>query len=85
MDYANIRYTHNSPLARKLFSIDGVKRVFFGRDYISVAKDEEFDWNNLKPEIFSLITEHYSSNEPLFNDEPEPEDTKINEDDSETI
>lgn len=45
MDFVAPRYTHVSPLARKLFNIDGVKRVFYGKDYISVAKGDEGDWN----------------------------------------
>ncbi len=39
------RYTTNSPLARKLFNIDGVKRVFYGKDYISIAKADDIEWN----------------------------------------
>lgn len=34
-----------SPLAKKLFQIDGVVRVFFGKDFISVTKDEDEDWD----------------------------------------
>lgn len=45
MDFVAARYTHVSPLARKLFAIDGVKRVFYGPDYISIAKKEEFEWS----------------------------------------
>jgi len=38
MDYSASRFAHNSPLAMKLFGIDGVSRVFFGKDHISVGK-----------------------------------------------
>jgi hypothetical protein len=34
-----------SPLAKKLFQIEGVTRVFFGKDFISVTKDEDIDWD----------------------------------------
>jgi hypothetical protein len=34
-----------SPLAKKLFQIEGVTRVFFGKDFISVTKDEDEDWD----------------------------------------
>ena len=33
-----------SPLAKRLFRIEGVKAVFFGRDFVSVNKAEEMDW-----------------------------------------
>jgi hypothetical protein len=48
-DFAAARYTHISPLARKLFLIEGVTRVFYGKDFISVSKKEEVEWSLLKP------------------------------------
>ncbi len=37
-----------SPLAVRLFDIDGVTGVFLGSDFIAVSKGEE-DWQILKP------------------------------------
>lgn len=34
-----------SPLAKKLFQIDGVTRVFYGKEFISVTKNEDEDWD----------------------------------------
>lgn len=34
-----------SNLARKLFKIEGVKRIFYGPNYISVGKAEKMGWN----------------------------------------
>lgn len=34
-----------SPLAKKLFQIDGVTRVFFGKDFVSVTKDDDMNWD----------------------------------------
>lgn len=34
-----------SVLAKKLFQIEGVTRVFFGKDFISVTKSEDMDWD----------------------------------------
>ena len=58
MDFSSIRFTHISPLARRLFQVDGVTRVFFGRDFISVTKKEDFDWAVLKPDVLEVITDH---------------------------
>ena len=60
MDFSSIKYTTISPLARQLFQIDGVVRVFYGNDFISVTKETELDWAVVKPEILSVITEHYT-------------------------
>ena len=85
MDFSNIRYTTISPLARQLFQIEGVIRVFYGNDFISVTKETDLDWAVVKPEILSVITEHYTRGQPLFTEEPEDDDLKINDDDSEAV
>ena len=59
--------------------------MFFAKDFISVTKEENLDWQFLKPEILGVITDHYMKGMPLFTEEMEPEDTKINDDDSEAV
>jgi Fe-S cluster biogenesis protein NfuA len=51
-----------SPLARRLFDIDGVDGVFLGSDFISVTKGGA-EWQHLKPMILGAIMEHYQSGE----------------------
>ncbi len=53
-----------SPLAERLFDIDGVKGVFLGSDFISVTKGE-LEWQHLKPMILGAIMEHYMSGAPV--------------------
>ena len=59
----------DSPLASRLFEIDGVKGVFFGPDFISVTKGEG-EWQHLKPAILGAIMEHYVSGEAVTVGEP---------------
>ncbi len=44
-----------SPLASKLFRIDGVSSVFFGPDYITVTKDSDSAWQLMKPGTYILF------------------------------
>jgi Fe-S cluster biogenesis protein NfuA len=53
-----------SPLAARLFEIEGVSGVFFGPDFISVTKGEG-EWQHLKPAILGAIMEHYLSGEAV--------------------
>ena len=46
-DFTNAREGMRSPLARKLFGIDGVQSVFFGADFVTVRKSEDKDWASL--------------------------------------
>jgi Fe-S cluster biogenesis protein NfuA len=55
-----------SPLAERLFGINGVSGVFFGSDFITVTKDQG-EWQQLKPMILGAIMEHFMSGAPLLN------------------
>lgn len=65
LDLRDVRGAEQSPLAEKLFSVDGVSGVFFGQDFITVTKDKG-EWAHLKPSILGAIMEHFLSNEPLI-------------------
>ena len=53
-----------SPLAERLFAIQGVGGVFFGQDFITVTKTAG-EWAHLKPIILGAIMEHFLSGEPI--------------------
>lgn len=59
--YDSLEVAHASPLARRLFAVDGVAQVFFGADFISVTKTPEYEWFTIKPGVLAAIMEHYAS------------------------
>jgi Fe-S cluster biogenesis protein NfuA len=65
LDFADATTSHNSPLAKRLFAVEGVERVFFGTDFVTVTKATDKDWQVLKPSILGGIMEHYTSGEPV--------------------
>ena len=58
-----------SPLAAEIFQIDGVVRVFFGADFVTVGKDPDVDWSHVKAPILAAIMDHFTSGKALFDDE----------------
>ena len=62
----------SSPLAARLFDIDGVTGVFLGSDFISVSKNEA-EWPHIKPAILGAIMEHYMSGAPVVAEGTETE------------
>jgi Fe-S cluster biogenesis protein NfuA len=56
-----------SPLAERLFEIDGVTGVFFGSDFVAVTKADG-EWQQLKPSILGAIMEHFMSGAPVVRD-----------------
>ena len=47
------------PLADKILSLQGTTMVFFGEDFITVKKESNLKWEDLKHEIISEINDHY--------------------------
>uniref|UniRef100_A0A8H7YB25 Scaffold protein Nfu/NifU N-terminal domain-containing protein n=2 Tax=Psilocybe cubensis TaxID=181762 RepID=A0A8H7YB25_PSICU len=89
-EFLNAKSAFASPLALNLMGIQGVTTVFYGPDFITVSKDSESHWRVLKPEIFSLLMEYFSSGKPLFTSQEDreragPQDTRILDTDSETV
>ena len=84
-DFPNSESANLSPLASRLFEIEGVSRVFLATDFISVTKQTELDWNNLKPSILTGIMDHFSSGLPVINQSDESNLENSNPEDSETI
>ncbi len=66
-----------SPLAMRLFRIDGVSSVFLAADFVSVTRDDNSDWSFLKPQILAAIMEHYLSGLPVIEGAPEEVDHGI--------
>ena len=46
-------------LANKILSIEGTVMVFFGEDFITVKKEKNLNWEDLKHSIISEINDYY--------------------------
>lgn len=73
-----------SPLAERLFHLDGIKGVFFGSDFVSVTKEEGASWNFLKARVLAAVMEHFSMGMPLFT-ESDAVEAVSSEEDSEIV
>lgn len=74
-----------SPLATKLFKIEGVKAVYLGFDFVTITKYAENNWKLMRPEIFSVLMDFFDSNQPVLVDQPIITDTTILDDDDEVV
>ncbi|MEL0110518.1 MAG: NifU family protein [Rickettsiales bacterium] len=59
-----------SPLAERLFGIDGVAAVFLGSDFITITKSADKEWHVLKPAVLGAIMEHMTTGLPIMSDVP---------------
>ena len=85
-NFASAREAMASPLAKRLFAIDGVTNVFFGIDFVTVTKSESADWGTVKPQTFEAIMDFYASGEAIIDEAKlEASGTAIHEDDDEVV
>jgi len=84
-DFPTAESAARSPLAERLFAVEGVDGVFLGADFITVTKAASKEWQVLKPAVLGIIMEHFVANRPIVVAEApalesaagNPEDTEI--------
>ncbi|KAJ2707051.1 hypothetical protein FB645_001027 [Coemansia sp. IMI 203386] len=69
VEFTSPREGLKSPLATRLFAIEGVKGIMYGSDFVTVRKDPDFPWQLMKPDIYSAIMDHFSSGRALMRED----------------
>ena len=59
----------NNELVMNILSVNGVEGVFLGQDFLSVNKNDETKWDEIKHIVISLINDFYSNGKEFVIDE----------------
>jgi len=65
-DFRSPEDAERSPLAQRLFQVEGVDGVFLGHDFVSITKADANDWYQMKPALLGIIMEHFTSGRPVL-------------------
>ena len=65
-EFASPETAEASPLAQAIFDTGEVTNVFFGADFVSVTAAPGVEWSALKPQVVSILLDHFVSEAPLF-------------------
>ncbi len=68
-DFPTETSASSSPLASRIFLIQGVTGVFFGTDFVTVTKGDGVEWDHIKPAILGAIMEHFQSGRAVIEGE----------------
>lgn len=68
-DFATAEAAEKSPLAQRIFAVNGVNGVFLGNDFVTVTKTDASEWDHIKPAILGAIMEHFQSGRPVMLDD----------------
>ena len=91
-DYPDIKSVKDSPLAKKLFDFEYVKRVFIMSNFITITKKENFSWEEIKLDLKDFIKKYIEEKNEIIsiskNESRKKSDKDINTDtdtDTDTI
>ena len=84
-DFPDPAAAGRSPLAERLFAIDGLTGVFLGADFVTVTKAEDKEWYLLKPAVLGIIMEHFTAGRPVLLGDVSAGEEKVSEEDSEVV
>jgi len=65
-NFTEVAAAKASPLAERLFGLEGVTGVYLGSDFITVSKAPDLDWLKLKPVVLAAIMDHFTSGQPIM-------------------
>ncbi|AZQ68919.1 NifU family protein [Silicimonas algicola] len=68
-DFPSAGTAGKSPLASRIFAVEGVTGVFLGTDFVTVTKAEATEWDVVKAPILGAIMEHFQSGQPAIEGE----------------
>ena len=68
-EFRDLEAAEASPLAEAIFEVEGVQRVFFGSDFLTVTRETQgLEWPQMKAPILAAIMEHFTAGAPILHD-----------------
>ena len=74
-EFVDAKSLRKSPLAEAIFDLGGIKSVFLTSDMISVTKESNASWDDLKPQILAEIMDYISLGEEAVISADEKQDS----------
>lgn len=67
-NFPNTVAAERSPLAKRLFAVTGVSGVMIGKNFITVTKGDEGDWEGLNRGVTDILKDHLNNNMPVVDE-----------------
>jgi Fe-S cluster biogenesis protein NfuA len=66
VDFPDVNAAEDSPLGLKLFNFRFVERVFFGKNFVTITKGDDFQWEEVIPVVKDFLKAYLGSDQPVF-------------------
>lgn len=70
-EYLTAAESFDAPIAKQLFQFPFVKRVFIQSNYITITKQDELEWEEIRDELRVFITSYLNDGKAVINKLPE--------------
>lgn len=84
-DFPSVDATKEAPLAKKLFDFRFVDEVFFGKNFITVTKEESFSWEQVIPVVKDLLKTYFAQELPIVTGELATPPPVVETNDTDTV
>ena len=84
-DFPDAEQASRSPLAERLFRLEGVARVFLGADFVTVTKNDLIEWQALRPQVLGVLMEHFVAGRPVVDSQADAVDEDVAPEDQEIV
>ena len=76
VEFVTAKSLRKSPLVEAIFDLGGIEQILLTSDMISVTKNEQAEWKNLRPLILAEIMDYITSGQPpiIVNNKKSDED-----------
>lgn len=64
--FDNPNNCQSSPMVQKLFKIEGIKAVLLAKNFLSITKQKDHDWDILKTLILSFLVDYFISGKSII-------------------
>jgi Fe-S cluster biogenesis protein NfuA len=69
----------SSPLAEKLFGLEGVAGVMIGSNFVTITKGDAGEWDAMNDAVTEVLEKHLSTDQPVVLGDPSPTVSKEGE------
>jgi Fe-S cluster biogenesis protein NfuA len=81
-DYQSVADAADAPLVKTLFQFPFVKRVFIASNFITVTKQDNLEWEEIRDQLRTFITNYLNQGKPVITKLPQkvvPKDSAFKE------
>lgn len=80
-NFPSAESAERSPLAKRLFAVEGVVGIFIGSDFITITRrDEQADWKEINAGVAPALEAFFDSDEPVLSGAAPVEEKDIGDD-----